>query len=471
VRRPNHDRDGDAPSIVAPPPPPGGYAPAPSGIGPATSAAPDQPAEPPSGQWLWAGVLLAVIALIVAKTGWWGLLVLVGLILMIFLHELGHFLMAKRAGMKVTEFFLGFGPRLVSFRRGETEYGIKAIWVGAYVKIVGMNNLDEVAPEDEPRAYRQGKFRDRLGVAVAGSAMHFLQALVLVFVLLTMVGVQGGSLFGSAGAVKNWSVDTVSSGSAAAAAGLRPGDRIQSVAGVSVRDFDALREAVAAHPDQKVTIVYSHKGATERATVQLGHQPDDPSEGLLGITPQLPTERVGVVDAVPQTFRDVGTVANQSVRGLADLVSPTGISGFFHQLTHTSHDEAGPTVTSNSNHTSQSSSSSSSSASDDRPLSILGVFQITTSAAQADGITAVLSLFVLINVFIGLFNLIPLLPFDGGHVVVAVYEKVQEMRRGQRRYFADVSRLLPVTYVVVVLLAGLFASTLYLDIVNPVSIK
>ena len=104
-------------------------------------------------------------------------------------------------------------------------------------------------------------------------------------------------------------------------------------------------------------------------------------------------------------------------------------------------------------------------------MSIIGVFRFTTSAAQQDGISAVLTLFVLINVFIGLFNLIPLLPFDGGHVVIAVYEKVQEMRYNRRRYFADVARLLPLTYFVVLLLAGLFVTTLYLDITNPILVK
>ena len=140
--------------------------------------------------------------------GGWPILAVVVVVascVMIFLHELGHFLTAKRAGMKVTEFFLGFGPRIWSFQRGETEYGIKAIPAGAYVPIIGMNNLEEVDPADEARTYRQKSLLGRrMSVAVAGSAMHFLIALVLVFVRLLAFGAVTDD---SAG---NWTVDELS---------------------------------------------------------------------------------------------------------------------------------------------------------------------------------------------------------------------------------------------------------------------
>ncbi len=94
------------------------------------------------------------------------------LVISIFLHELGHFVTARWTGMKVTQFFLGFGPRLWSFRRGETEYGVRALPLGAFVRIIGMNNLDEVEPADEARTYRQQSFPKRLLVISAGSIMH-----------------------------------------------------------------------------------------------------------------------------------------------------------------------------------------------------------------------------------------------------------------------------------------------------------
>ena len=124
--------------------------------------------------------------------GWF--IMIAAIVVMIFLHELGHYLTAKWSGMKVTEFFLFFGPKIWSFKRGETEYGIKCIPAGAYVRIIGMSNLEtDVPPEDEPRTYRQQSYPKRLLVVSAGSIMHMLQAFVLLFVAFTLVGVPGNS--------------------------------------------------------------------------------------------------------------------------------------------------------------------------------------------------------------------------------------------------------------------------------------
>src|SRR5262245_21710123 len=112
---------------------------------------PPPPPSAPSGQspaYVPLAIVLALLLAIGIFGSWWAFLIVVALIVCVFLHELGHFLTARRAGMKVTEFFLGFGPRIWSFRRGEVEYGIKAIPAGAYVRILGMNNLEEQAPED-----------------------------------------------------------------------------------------------------------------------------------------------------------------------------------------------------------------------------------------------------------------------------------------------------------------------------------
>src|SRR5688500_18380506 len=137
--------------------------------------------------------LALILAGIVVLGAWFGALstvvIIAALLVMIFLHELGHYLTARWAGMKVTEYFLGFGPRLWSVRKGETEYGIKAIPAGGYVRIIGMNNLEEVDPADEPRTYRQKLFWRRLSVAVAGSAVHFFLAFLLLWVLNGFVGI------------------------------------------------------------------------------------------------------------------------------------------------------------------------------------------------------------------------------------------------------------------------------------------
>ena len=109
-------------------------------------------------------------------------LLVLALIGCIVAHEFGHYITAKAAGIKVTEFFVGFGPRLWSVRRGETEYGVKGLPLGGYCRILGMNNLEEVDPADEPRTYRQAPLGRRLSVALAGSAMHFLIAVMVLFV-------------------------------------------------------------------------------------------------------------------------------------------------------------------------------------------------------------------------------------------------------------------------------------------------
>src|SRR5438477_4664964 len=133
---------------------------------------------------------VAIVLVLAIVTGFSPFLgVIFALIAIVMLHEFGHFVTAKWAGMKVSEYFFGFGPRLWSIKKGETEYGIKAIPVGGYVRIIGMNNLENVDPADEPRTYRQKSYPRRLSVAFAGSFMHFLLAFVLLMILWTSVGV------------------------------------------------------------------------------------------------------------------------------------------------------------------------------------------------------------------------------------------------------------------------------------------
>ena len=120
---------------------------------------------------------------------WWFVFV-VGVLISIFLHELGHFVTARWTGMKATQFFVGFGPRLWSFRRGETEYGVRALPLGAFVRIIGMNNIDEVPAVDEARTYRQQSYPKRLLVITAGSIMHMIIAILLLFIVYSIDGEQ-----------------------------------------------------------------------------------------------------------------------------------------------------------------------------------------------------------------------------------------------------------------------------------------
>ena len=177
-------------------------------------------------------------------------------------HELGHFLAAKHGGMKVTEYFVGFGPRLWSFRRGETEYGIKALPLGGYVKIPGMTNLEEVDPADEGRPYRDKPFGARLLVAVAGSAMHFLMAFVLLWALFTFVGVP------NANQVQIQAINSVGGQARPGAAG-RPASRATSwwrwTASRCSGDVDPLQSRHPAPPRPPVTVVVDRDGQIGRS--------------------------------------------------------------------------------------------------------------------------------------------------------------------------------------------------------------
>jgi membrane-associated protease RseP (regulator of RpoE activity) len=394
--------------------------------------------------------LLVVAGLLVAVGvfwGWWTLGVILAILVMIVLHELGHYLTAKWAGMKVTEFFVGFGPRIWSVRKGETEYGLKAIPAGAYVKIIGMSNLDEVDPADEQRTYRAKPYWRRLSVAVAGSTMHFLLAFALIATVFIGFGREGDA------SSTKWSLGSVSG--PAAAAGLQVGDRVVSVDGTAVGSFTDLSKLIRRHPGDEVAIVVRRDGLERTISATLARENPGTGQkvGYLGVSPDIDRVRSGLVEGVGDSLRTMGTATKETFSGLGRLFSPSGVSRYVDTLTTTSSSGGG---------------NGSGAANADRPTSVVGIVQVGKQAAQ-NGIADLLVLLFVVNMFIGIFNLTPLLPFDGGHVVVATYEKVRSMISG-RRYQADVAKLLPLTYAVVLVLAFLFITTMYLDIFHPVKL-
>ncbi len=232
--------------------------------------------------------------------------VVIALLVMIFLHELGHYLTAKSAGMKVTEFFLGFGPRIWSFRKGETEYGLKAIPAGAYVRIIGMNNLEPVAPEDEPRTYRNKPYWRKMSVASAGSMMHFLMAVVLLFSLFAIYGQRDPDHVWTVGSLSRLG-DTQTS--PAIAAGLQVGDRIISIDGIPVSTFDSAVDLIQARPGQTIVIAVERDGQTFETTATLNdHNPEGKAVGFLGVGARYPYVNQTVPAAAQDTavaFKDL----------------------------------------------------------------------------------------------------------------------------------------------------------------------
>ncbi len=389
-------------------------------------------------------------------------LVVVALIAMIMLHEFGHFLTAKLGGMKVTEFFVGFGPRLWSIRKGETEYGVKALPIGGYVKIIGMHNLDQIEdPADEPRTYRQKSFGRRLSVAVAGSTMHFIIAFVLFFIVNTFVGVPtvttriGGLV----------TLDGVES--PAQAAGLRVGDTIVALDGQRFSDWSDIRAYISKRPGTAMDVTVERNGReaslqatpTDLSAVRIKGEPiSTEKKGFLGLEPAEDLAKVNPITALGRSAKqwvggsydsveDVSPGIVDNAKALGGILSPSGLSSYWKTIT--GKQQA------------------------DRPdggarfLSPVGFVRVAGQAAD-NSLFAVMGLLIAINLFVGLFNLLPLLPLDGGHVAIAIYEAIRSKITG-RRYAADVAKLLPLTYVVVLLMIFLGVSALYLDIVRPLN--
>jgi membrane-associated protease RseP (regulator of RpoE activity) len=413
------------------------------------------------------GLLLAgIIALgVLAGMGW--LLIIVALVVMITLHELGHYLTAKWSGMKVTEFFLFFGPKIWSFKRGETEYGIKLIPLGAYVRIIGMSNIDpDVPPEDEHRTYRQQSYPKRLLVVSAGSIMHLLQAFVLFVIVFSVLGVPGGGTLAQrlGGPAAPWSVDNVVDGSAADEAGLRPGDRIESISGRPIESWQDLGDAVAPHPGDDIDLVVLRGDRRLEIEATLGTSEEDPSKGFLGIGPAwseepMPAVKVNPVEGVMESGQLTVELMGQTVSGLASFFG----GGVDDMASSVADGRSGDPTVSGSGGSGGGRAPQESD--ENRLISIYGVARIG-AAASDDGMVSFLILLASVNISIGLLNMIPLLPLDGGHVAIATYERIRSI--GGRRHMADVSRLLPITYAVVLFMALLGVSAIYLDIVDPI---
>ncbi|MFT7601445.1 MAG: membrane-associated protease RseP (regulator of RpoE activity) [Acidimicrobiales bacterium] len=399
-------------------------------------------------------VLLGLLGFLWYAASFRHLLFVFGLIIMVALHELGHFMTARWTGMKASQFFIGFGPRIWSMRRGETEYGLRAIPAGAFVRIHGMNNLDPVDdPVDAPRAYMNKSYPRRMLVITAGSMMHFIQA-VLLFVFAF-------SVLGTVDPDSEWEISlisgvdlledsTVTREVPAVEAGLQPGDRIVTVDGVDTSVFADLRDYVQARPGRDVVLsIEKADGSLVEVVSTLTSVPaqDDPDTevGFLGIRPSFADrERAGPWVGI----KEFGLAMKTGITTIPSFFAPDRLANLGNLVFQGSEDVA---LTSDE--------------AAERPISLVGAVRI---AGNEDfDWFAPIAFLGFINVFVGLVNLVPLMPLDGGHAAIATYERIRSIRR-DRPYQADVAKLLPLTYGVVALLAFLFLSTVWLDIVRPI---
>jgi len=383
------------------------------------------------------------VTLLILATGGWPWLVVVGSVLaIIMLHEAGHFVTAKWSGMKATEFFVGFGPRLWSIRRGETEYGIKAIPAGGYVKILGMTSLEELDPSDEPRSFVNQPTRKRVLVASAGSLVHLLLALLLAFAALFWFGrpqptnrVEIIGLATAPGIV-----------TPAQQAGLHPGDVLVSIDGRATTDANIAKQ-VKASAGHSIHIVVRRAGqlltlsATPRVIKGLW---TTPKLGIdLGSLTVL--THPGLVASVTGTTSLVWGVTTETGHIFANAFSPSGLASLFDQVTN-------PKAAAQARATGTQS------------VSIVGAGQYIADAARA-GVEPLFGILISLNISLGLLNMLPMLPLDGGHVAIALYERLRT-RRGKSRYRADVRKLMPVVYVFLGFLMLFVASKMYLDIAH-----
>ena len=402
--------------------------------------------------------LLAGLVLLVALLTWlagWALPVVLGaIVVMVMGHEFGHFITAKRAGMQVTDFFVGFGPVVWSTTRGETRYGVRALLLGGYVKVPGMVWPEKIDPGLEPRTYRAATYPRKVLFASAGSLMHLVMALVLAWASLTLVGLPSASHVGIT-SFTHWDGH---SKNAAQLAGLRVGDRIVSIDAHEVTNADTLVSLVHRSSGRVVTIVVArgghdltlHATPVDGRTLKVGGAPlvrGSTAQGYLGVELGDQVVHSSWWAAVPRSFVQIGSTVAAAAHAMVHVFSPGEFLNLFHQV-------ASPSAATNP------------SAQMTRPQSIVGVVRIAVQSTQA-GVGTLLEILITVNIFVGLLNMLPMLPLDGGYVAVATYERLRS-RRG-RHYEADLNRLAPVVYAFMSVLLVLFATTLYLDIVHPIA--
>jgi membrane-associated protease RseP (regulator of RpoE activity) len=394
----------------------------------------------------------------------------VALLVSVMLHEAGHFVTAKRFGMKATQFFVGFGPTLWSFRRGETEYGVKAIPAGGFVKIIGMTPLEDVETGDEPRAFFRQRAWQRSIVLAAGSTVHFIIAIVLLLIVLMGSGVANGNASTTIDQVAACvPADSATAScpkgappSPALAAGLKSGDKVVGFQGKPVKGWDAFSKLVQKHGAGPVSVTVLRDG--QRLTVHptlvaaMRPDPDHPSEppravGVLGIAATPEIERLGPISALGKAGSGFGQTTVATFKALGHI--PSAIPQLFRSTVNDSPRDPNGLV---------------------GPVGaarIGGEALGTSDEPLALRISDFLLVIATINIFIGIFNLLPLLPLDGGHLAVLGFE---EGRKRLYRLFGkadpgrvDLTKLLPAAYLVVALFVGLSVLLLYSDIVNPVA--
>lgn len=381
----------------------------------------------------------------------------VAIIVVVMIHESGHFFVAKLFDFKVTKFFLGFGPTLWSVDKGETEYGVKAIPAGGFVKIVGMNPYEEVPPEDRPRAYSSKPRWQRALVIVAGSGTHFVVAFLILLVTAMTLGFPTGDVTNEVAAVNAVRGATTP----ALEAGIEPGDHIVGVGGHRTTAWSEIRSYIRSHGGETATFTVESDGETRTVDVKLGCAlfrdvdvvdyaascddlrapgPNETVTGFFGVSPEPEFQTKSFLASWADAGAKTWSAVVGSVKGIGDVFGMVFGGELWHALTG----EGERTAT-------------------DGPLGIVGAGRIAGESVAKGNILDLIGLIIGFTVFVGLMNLLPLPPLDGGHLAVLAYE-------GITRRSVDVRKLIPIAAAVISFFVLLFVAVLYLDLARPIKV-
>ena len=370
----------------------------------------------------------------------------VALLFSVMVHEFGHYITARKYGMWVSEFFVGFGKRIWSVQRGETEFGVKAIPAGGYCKIEGMSPNDEMPQGQEERAFYKASSGKKLIVLGAGSFLHFVLGFVLLFTLFAGIGTNQVLPV----------INEVVPNSAAQAAGIQAGDEVVSINGKRVtewyKDVEVIRESQGA----ELTLVLNRNGEEVVITTAARLTDIDGTKRyVLGIVNEVGLERSGVLVSIKNSATVTKGFLVESVKSLGKL--PEKIPALWGATVRGEERDANGLV------------------------GVVGVARVSGEAVGSDKLTPMerLATFVLIvaslNIFVGVFNLLPILPLDGGHMAVAIADSIRaffaRLRGRPRPAPIDVTVLTPITMVVFVVLATLTHLLLVAEVINPVTLN
>ena len=382
------------------------------------------------------------------------------------LHECGHMWVARATGMKVRRYFVGFGPTLWSTRRpnqlGETEYGVKAIPLGGFCDIAGMTSIEELAPDEHERAMYRQKTWKRAAVLFAGPGMNFLIGLVLIYAIAVIWGLPDlhpptTAVVGETACVKPEVAkgqEGACTASPAVQAGIKPGDTVVKVGDTGVANWDEMVAAVRKldGPTQFTVERDGERFTTVVDVIQtqrwIKDSDQSPSNvGAIGVAPAQPPgpTQYNPLSAVPATFTFTGDLAVELGKSLAAI--PTKVGALVDAIGGGERDP-------------------------ETPISVVGASIIGGDTVDHGLWVAFWFFLAQLNFVLGAINLIPLLPFDGGHIAIAVFEKIRNMIRSARGMVAaapvNYLKLMPATYVILIVVVGYMLLTVTADLVNPI---